>query len=235
MGGVEATRMFPLGDENSGSGFPAPATLAIIALNVAAFVWETSMPPSALSEQIRSFAVVPAEVAHAPLAHGVSLFTSMFLHGSWMHLIGNMLFLYIFGDNVEELLGSGPFTAFYILCGLIAGISQVAMDPSSTVPVLGASGAVAGVLGAYAVTFPRNRVKCLYFLGCLIGTVLVPAGVFLVLWFVLQLLPALSAQGANSGIAFAAHAGGFAAGALLVSRFPQAQQVRDEYERRTDE
>lgn len=227
--------MFPLADENSGTGFPAPATMAIIALNVAVFVWEVSIQPEALSAQIRPYTIVPAEVSHAPLAHAVSLFTSMFLHGSWMHLIGNMLFLYIFGDNVEELMGSGPFAAFYLLTGLIAGVSQVAMDPSSPVPVLGASGAVAGVLGAYAVTFPRNRVKCLYFLGCLFGTVLVPAGVFLVLWFLLQLLPVLSAQGGNSGVAFAAHVGGFVAGALLVSRFPQAQHMRDEYERRTDE
>ena len=145
----------------------------------------------------------------------------MFLHGGWMHIIGNMLYLWIFGDNIEEALGPLPFIFFYLSAGVIAALSQIAIDPTSRIPTIGASGAVAGVLGAYLVVFPKTRVRTLIFLIRIVRVVQLPAIVVLGFWFVLQLFSGIAAIGVTStggGVAWFAHVGGFVAG-LLVGLF----------------
>jgi membrane associated rhomboid family serine protease len=226
--------MLPLGDEESRPGSAAPVVAALIALNVAVFVAESMMAPDDLDAAMRRYAVVPDLLLSTPATYWPSLFTSMFLHASWLHLLGNMLFLYIFADNIEDLLGSVPFLVFYVLCGLAAMAAQVAMDPHSGVAIVGASGAISGVLGAYVTAFPRNRVKCLYWLAFFVGIIWVPAGVFLGLWFVMQLLFALSSHpGEGGGVAFAAHVGGFLCGMLLHRLFPKRRDALDYYDWRT--
>ena len=149
-----------------------------------------------------------------------SLVTSMFMHGGWMHIIGNMVFLWVFGDNVEDVMGPVRFAAFYVLCGLAAAAAQIATDTDSTVPMVGASGAIGGVMGAYAIMFPRARVHMLIFLVIYVTTISVPAIFVLGYWFVLQLISGLGALGASGGgVAFWAHIGGFAAGVALIFVF----------------
>ena len=146
----------------------------------------------------------------------------MFMHGGWLHLIGNMWFLWVFGDNVEDAMGPSRFILFYLLSGLVASAAQIATDTNSIIPMVGASGAIGGVMGAYALLYPRARVRTLVFLGFFITTLSVPALFILAWWFVVQLvsgLPALGRQG--GGVAFWAHIGGFLAGILLVTLFRQ--------------
>src|ERR1017187_1207741 len=163
--------------------------------------------------------------------HWENVFTSMFLHAGWIHVLGNMLFLWVFGDNVEDILGHGKFLLLYLLCGTVAAVSQVMIDPSSTLPIVGASGAIAGVMGAYLVKFPRSNVKlAAWFI--LIFTFDVPAWLMLIYWFGVQLLGGLgSAQEASTGgTAFFAHVGGFIAGIVLV----KTMGTRERYWRRRD-
>jgi membrane associated rhomboid family serine protease len=151
-----------------------------------------------------------------------SLFTSMFMHGGWFHLIGNMWFLWIFGNNVEDSMGHVRFVVFYLLCGLAAAVLQVAFEPDSTIPMVGASGAIGGVMGAYVVLYPRVRVHLLFVLGFYVTTVAVPAAFMLGYWFLLQLVggaAGVGAGGASGGTAFWAHVGGFVAGMVLVFPF----------------
>mgnify|MGYP001544574248 CR=1 FL=1 len=163
-------------------------------------------------------------IAESPAYH--TIFTSMFTHGSWMHLIGNMWFLWLFGDNVEDSMGHGRFLIFYILCGMAAAGLQVAFDPSSAIPMVGASGAIGGVMGAYVVLYPRVRIHMLVILGFFITTIVVPAFVMLGYWFILQLASgALSIGHGGGGVAFWAHVGGFAAGAGLIFLFKNAALV----------
>src|ERR671936_961982 len=146
--------MIPLRDVIPSRTFPY-ITITIIALNALAWLFEVALPPDALDEFLRIYGVVPANFTPP------TLITSMFLHGSWMHIIGNMWYLWIFGDNVEDRLGHGRFIVFYLLCGVAAAIGQIAIDPHSTLPTIGASGAIAGVMGAYFVLYPRSRVLTL--------------------------------------------------------------------------
>jgi membrane associated rhomboid family serine protease len=146
-----------------------------------------------------------------------NIFTSMFLHAGWLHVLGNMWFLWIFGDNVEDILGHGKFLLFYLLCGTVAGLAQVLMDPASRVPMVGASGAIAGVLGAYMVKFPRSRIVTLFVLIVFITRVDIPAWIYLFYWFVIQLSGSFGSAGiSQGGTAFAAHVGGFVAGIALI-------------------
>lgn len=157
----------------------------------------------------------------------LSLFTSMFLHGGLLHLGGNMLYLWIFGNNIEDALGHFRFLVFYLLCGLIAAGAQILLGLHSMAPMIGASGAIAGVLGAYYVRFPHARVDCLLFLVIFVMVVALPAGLVLFLWFLLQVFEALGAAGAYSGqggVAFFAHIGGFIAGWLLIRRFGRGRR-----------
>jgi hypothetical protein len=205
----------------------------LIGLNVLIFLFEWALDPQSLNALINQFGVVPAHLtaflAGSPkytlLAVIVPFFTSMFLHGSWMHVLGNMWFLYIFGDNVEDYLGHFKYLVFYILAGLVAMATQVAVDVHSQLPTVGASGAIAGVLGAYFVLYPRARVLTWFF----VFVMWVPAWLILGYWFVLNFLSgtatSLVYEGrAVGGVAFWAHVGGFIGGALLVKVFPERMQ-----------
>jgi membrane associated rhomboid family serine protease len=157
-----------------------------------------------------------------PVLIWLTLFTSMFMHGNFMHIIGNMLYLWIFGDNIEDNFGHGKFLIFYLVCGLAASFSQIFVDPNSPIPSLGASGAIAGVLGAYLIMFPRNRVRNLIFLGFFFTTIELPAVVVLGFWIVLQIFnqyAMASGRQASGGVAYMAHIGGFATGLALCLLF----------------
>lgn len=215
--------MFPLRDSVP-STRPPLVNIVVIVACVVVFFFELSLG-DALERFLRAFAFVPARFFHAA-AYDVGLWfnlktlvLSMFLHGGWMHLIGNMWFLWVFGDNVEDALGHGRFALFYLICGAAAAFGQAVVAPESNVPMLGASGAIAGVLGAYLVWFPWSRVRTLIFLGIIFTTVEIPAPFFLVLWFVMQFfsgtLQLAATGGAGGGVAWFAHIGGFAAGAMI--------------------
>ena len=219
--------MIPLRDANPTRRTPLVTVSLIIACFVV-FAWELGLLASggdpALNAFITQWGVVPAELTAAwqngqiVSIETATLVTSQFLHGGWFHLLGNMLYLWIFGNNVEDRFGRPGFLGFYLLGGVIAGLSQVAIDPSSTVPTIGASGAIAATLGAYFVLFPRARVTSLVFLGFFYQLIDVPAVIVLGFWFVLQLIDGLTALGAvqsGGGVAFFAHIGGFVVGALL--------------------
>ena len=184
-------------------------TITIIALNALAWLFELSLPHDVLNEFIRFYGVVPAAFAPA------TLITSMFLHGSWSHVLGNMWYLWIFGDNVEDRVGHGRFIIFYLLCGIVAALGQVAVAPHSTLPTIGASGAIAGVMGAYFVLYPRSRVLTLI-PWIFLQIVELPAIVLLGFWFVMQLFSAgtiaMTASSGGGGVAFAAHVAGFIVG-----------------------
>lgn len=230
--------MFPLRDENP-TVRPAIATIAIILLNVGAWVFLQGLGnPAALAQSICTFGLIPGDLLNlvprgtlVPLTDEVRCvldgtaavmtpLTSMFMHGGWFHLIGNLWFLWVFGDNVEDAMGTPRFVFFYLICGLAAAATQVLTNPSSTVPMVGASGAVGGVMGGYVRLYPRAHVHTLVILGFFITTLSVPAFVMLGYWFLLQLLGGLPAlAGTEGGIAFWAHIGGFLAGFLLVGPF----------------
>jgi membrane associated rhomboid family serine protease len=191
------------------------------------FAWQLGLlangGDAALGAFIEHWGVVPADLT-AAWARGdyvsqetTTLVSSQFLHGGWFHLLGNMLYLWIFGNNVEDRFGRAGFLGFYLLGGVLAGLTQVAIDPTSTVPTIGASGAIAATLGAYFVLFPRARVTSLVFLGFFYQLIDVPAVLVLGFWFVLQLIDGLASLGVvqTGGVAFFAHIGGFVVGALL--------------------
>jgi membrane associated rhomboid family serine protease len=183
----------------------------IIALNVLVFFYEVSLGPHA-ERFIYAYGLVPADFSFA------SLVTSMFLHGSWMHLLGNMLYLYIFGDNVEDRLGHARYVTFYLLCGMAAGLAQAVTNPGSELPMVGASGAIAGVSGAYLLFFPHSRVVTLVPIFLFLQVVEIPAVFFLVVWFLWQVMSGvatLAREQAVGGVAFWAHVGGFIAGMVL--------------------
>ena len=216
--------MIPLRDRNPTRRTPI-VTWALIGACVAAFILELSMTATggdrALEGFFQQWGAVPAEITDALEAGNylgqatLAMFTSMFLHGGWLHLLGNMLFLWIFGNNVEDRLGSIPFLLFYLVGGVAAALTQVVIDPRSTVPLVGASGAIAAALGAYIVLFPGARILSLVFLGFFYQLLEVPAIVVLGFWFVLQLINGFAAFGAETaqgGVAFFAHIGGFAFG-----------------------
>ncbi len=206
-------------------------TRLLFALNVAAFLLELAQG-DALDAFVNTFAFVPARLFH-PAAFGwtfsaavVTIFTAMFLHGGLLHLAGNMLYLWIFGDNVEDALGHGRFLVFYLACGLSATLLQAFLAPFSTIPNLGASGAIAGVLGAYFVLYPRARVVTIVPLFILFPLVEIPAGIYLLGWFLLQfwmgssqLATAARGTAETGGVAFWAHVGGFVAGVGWVLLF----------------
>jgi len=212
--------MFPIGDDNSARrGFPI-VTYALIALNVLFFLVELSGG----DEFIMKWAFVPSRFMANPAADFLTLFTSMFMHAGWLHLGGNMLYLWIFGDNVEDRFGAIKFILFYLLCGLAATAAQLVFSLDSNIPNLGASGAVAGVLGAYILLFPSARVSVLQ--GARV--IPVPALIVIGLWFVLQLFSSIGSITQSSdtgGVAFMAHVGGFVAGFVLTFLFRGNQRA----------
>jgi membrane associated rhomboid family serine protease len=220
--------MIPLRDVIPSRTFPA-LVIAIIALNAFAFLFEQTLSDRELALFVRVYGVVPASFTWS------SVFTSMFLHGGWMHILGNMLFLWIFGDNVEDRLGHGRFVVFYLLCGMVAALAHVMSEPGSLIPTIGASGAVAGVMGAYFVLYPHSRILTLLPLFIFWQVIEVPAVLFLGLWFALQLFSGvgtmlMATQGAPAGgIAFWAHVAGFVAGVVLVFAFRRPDRARVEW------
>ena len=218
--------MFPIGDEQVPGGPPPIVTWGLIALNVLAFFIELSQPSeAALQSFIQSWGVVPREYSAAqdlpptiPVPFWSTLLTSMFLHGGWMHLGGNMLYLWIFGDNLEKIMGAARFVLFYLVCGLAASFAHIMFGSSSNIPAVGASGAISGVLGGYLLLFPSNRVRVLT-RG---GVAHVPALVVLGLWIVIQFINGVGSMAQTSetgGVAYMAHIGGFVAGLALVKLF----------------
>jgi membrane associated rhomboid family serine protease len=224
--------MFPLKDNNRTQTRPY-FTKLFSAINVVVFIYELTLGDH-VEGFVAAWGAIPYEIVHfedlvGPAGGGfnhaagpsflpLTLLSSMFMHGSIMHIFGNMLYLWIFGNNVEDILGHAKYFFFYIVCGLLAGFSHILFNPNSTVPTVGASGAVAGVLGAYMVMYPRARVLSLVFLGIFVRLMEIPAAVLLVLWFVMQSLQGFLSLGVkemSGGVAWFAHIGGFVSGALL--------------------
>jgi membrane associated rhomboid family serine protease len=215
--------MIPLRDVIPSRSIPY-ITITIIALNAVAFLFELSLDERQLTEFLYFYGVVPAAFSWP------TLITSMFLHGGWFHVIGNMWYLWIFGDNVEDRLGHGRFIVFYLLCGIAAAIGQIVMDRSSELPTIGASGAIAGVMGAYFVLYPHSRVLTLI-PWIFIQIVEIPAVVLLGFWFLMQFLSAgaiavTSNSHGGGGVAFAAHVAGFVVGAIGVYVFKKPEMDR---------
>jgi membrane associated rhomboid family serine protease len=214
--------MIPLHDDNPTTIRPF-FTVGFIALCVLVFFWQLSLGPR-VEQAILAFGVTPAVLfGHAPSPATpwpmLTILTSMFLHGGWMHLIGNMLYLWIFGNNVEDATGHVRFALFYLACGAAAVFAQALPAPDSTIPMIGASGAISGVLGAYLLLYPHARVLVLIPLGLLSRLIRLPAMVVLGFWFLLQILSTLLADPNQPGVAFRAHAGGFVAGMVLLPLF----------------
>jgi membrane associated rhomboid family serine protease len=238
--------VFPLKDHNPTARTPV-VTIALVAANIAAFVYELTLG-RALGGFVAAYGAVPYEITHVvdlvgsgygPIEHTagppfipLTLVTSMFIHGSFMHVFGNMLYLWIFGNNVEDLMGRVKFIVFYFGCGIVAALAHILTDPASTMPMVGASGAVAGVLGAYVVAFPRARVLTAVFFFVFIRLVEVPAAVLLIFWFVIQSFQGVMSLGAKElagGVAWFAHVGGFIAGVVgvLVLAGGRVRRLRD--------
>lgn len=217
--------MIPIGDENAGSVLKPYVNFALIGLCVVVFLYEMILPERQLRALFFEWGAVPARIMSGEGL--VTVFTSMFLHGGWSHILGNMVFLYVFGDNIEDAMGHVQYLLFYLLCGIAAAALQIALDPTSMIPMIGASGAISGVMGAYLVLFPHGRVRALMFFGYFGQVILVPAWTMIGLWFGLQLLSAFASLGAGGegGVAFWAHVGGFIAGAGLVLLFRNRDAV----------
>lgn len=235
--------MFPYRDDNPTLKTPF-VTLLLIGINVAVWILVQGMGAEPLlSRSVCELGLIPGEFlgllpagATVPMGpHTVCVLgdeqtwftplTSMFLHGGWFHLIGNIWFLWVFGNNVEDSMGHVRSLFFYVLCGLVAAAAQTFMSPSSAIPMVGASGAISGVMGAYIVLYPRVRIHMLVILVIFVTRIVVPAYLMLAYWFLLQLLGGGLTSGSEGGVAFWAHAGGFVAGALLIHIFRDPELV----------
>jgi membrane associated rhomboid family serine protease len=215
--------LIPLHDDNPTRHFPF-MTVALIAACVLAFLWQISLPESEQRRVVYALGVIPSVLLQdrllpdsiAMVRTELTLFTSMFLHGGWLHLAGNMLYLWIFGNNIEDRLGVPLFIVFYVVCGVAAAFAQALPDPTSVVPMIGASGAISGVLGAYLLLYPRARVLVAVPLGLIVTTWRLPAVAVLGFWFVLQLVNNVLTPQGEGGVAWGAHIGGFVAGMVLI-------------------
>lgn len=218
--------MLPLYDTVRSRKFPF-INLMLIVANVLAFLYEIQMDPSTLRSFIFTWGMIPSHFLNDPSFAWVNIFTAMFLHGGWFHLINNMWFLFVFGANMEARMGSIRYLIFYLLGGAAAGLLQTYILPSSDVPMIGASGAIAAVLGAYLILFPRSRIASLVPIFFIFTLVEIPAFVFLVFWFLSQLYSGLFAVqgGGASGIAWWAHIGGFIFGVIMVSFFTIKRRI----------
>jgi len=202
--------LFPIGDDNTSRTITPVVTCVLIALNILVFFAELSGGETFITR----WSVVPRRLVNDPSGDFITIFTSMFMHGGWMHLLGNMLYLWIFGDNVEDRMGHGKFLIFYLVCGIAATLAQVWLTAESTIPNLGASGAISGVLAAYLVLFPRGRVRVLL----AYSIVAMPAIVVIGLWILLQFINSVGSfmqTAETGGVAYMAHIGGFIAGFIL--------------------
>ncbi|HEY7182592.1 MAG TPA: rhomboid family intramembrane serine protease [Blastocatellia bacterium] len=236
---------FPIGDDNVERRLTPIVNYSLIAINVLVFLYQLANP-----EFTQGYSMVPAEIiqghdivgpvqgikglylAPGPSPIYLTMLSSMFMHGGWLHLGGNMLYLWIFGDNVEDRMGHLKYLIFYLLCGFLASGTHIFFSPNSRIPSLGASGAIAGVLGSYLVMFPRNRIRVLLPLGIIWTTARIPALIVIGLWGLLQFISgfgSVARGGESGGVAFMAHVGGFIAGILLVFLFrnpPESRRIR---------
>jgi membrane associated rhomboid family serine protease len=216
--------MIPLRDTQPSYSTPF-VTVGIIVVNVLAFLYQISLDQYSLNWFIGRYAIVPDRLQYS------DLITSMFLHGGWMHLIGNMWFLWIYGDNVEDVLGHFKYLVFYLLCGIAAALLHVVLNPYSRVPTLGASGAIAGVMGAYMVKFPHSRIITLVPIIIFFTTMEIPALLILAYWFIIQLFSGVGSIGYSNvsagGVAWFAHVGGFVAGIALIFILGTRQRFRN--------
>ncbi len=213
--------MIPYRDENPSPETPY-MTYMLIAANVIVFLWQIAGGPERFQYLIYEYGYIPAVFLENPSANFYRLFTSMFMHGGWLHLIGNMLYLYIFGDNVEAAYGKVQYLIFYLLSGMAADLLHTLMFPTSMVPAVGASGAISGVLGAYLVFYPEANIMTLVFIYFYAVVERIPAKYYIGFWFLWQLIPALI--GESTGVAYWAHIGGFIAG--VVMSLPLKDKVR---------
>lgn len=218
--------MIPIRDHNP-SGIKPRVTQVLIALNIAVFVYSNLILKGSAQDQfIFDYSLIPFRLHYG--ARYDTLITAMFLHGGWLHLGGNLLFLWIFGDNVEARLGSGRYVAFYLACGIIAGYAQYLHDPMARYPVIGASGAIAGILGAYLRLYPKARIDVFFFFVIFWKTIPIPAWVVLGVWIGLQLYQGVLGPNVNDPVAYWEHIGGFAAGLALslLARRPAPDQLQ---------
>ncbi|HEX9974774.1 MAG TPA: rhomboid family intramembrane serine protease [bacterium] len=225
--------MIPLRDANPSRTTPL-VTYVLILINALVFFYQLSLGKN-VAVFFDFYGIIPAKYFYLGAEEGVNFFgrffpffTSQFLHGGFLHVIGNMWFLWVFGDNIEDHLGRFKFILFYLLCGVAAGLTHVYTNPSSQIPTVGASGAIAGVMGAYTLLFPRARVKTLIPIFYFIQIVDLPAFLFLGIWFVLQFFSgaiSLAAGGATGGVAWWAHIGGFVVGIVLILILPKRKEV----------
>jgi membrane associated rhomboid family serine protease len=237
--------MFPIKDENP-TVHTSIITYILIGINILTWVFVQGLGFNpTLAQSVCEFGIIPGEIlgnvrngAQIPIGHGLvcvldgnpnwmTLVTSMFMHGSWFHLIGNMWFLAIFGDNVEDVMGSFRFLIFYLLCGIFAASAQIFSNPLSVSPMVGASGSIGGVMGAYAILFPRAPVHMLVFFGFFFTRIVVPAFLMLGYWFIIQIFGSFFSTGAGGGVAFWAHIGGFVAGIALLKLFCNPRRVEE--------
>ena len=242
--------LIPISDDNTGRQSTPYVVYTIVVLNAIVFLF---FQQAGYNERFTyGYATVPYEITHnqdlvqpkamreIPQAPGPSpiyltILISMFMHGSWMHIIGNMLFLWVFGDNIEDNFGHARFTIFYLLSGIAATFAQIAIDPDSMIPTLGASGAIAGVLGSYLIMFPRNRVRNILPLGFIFTTIELPAVLVIGFWIVLQLIEQYVSSISTSatrggGVAYMAHIGGFAAGGIMTFIFRRRRKTYASYD-----
>jgi membrane associated rhomboid family serine protease len=222
--------MFPLYDTARSHKFPL-VNLTLIVANVLAYLYELQMGPNGLQKFIFTWGLIPAHLIGDPNTTWTTIYSSMFLHGGWFHIINNMWVLFIFGDNVEARMGSTKYLIFYLLSGTAAGLLQTYILPTSQVPMIGASGAIAGVLGAYLVLFPRSRIASLVPIFFIFTIIEIPAFIFLIFWFFSQLYSGWFAiqGGGASGIAWWAHIGGFLFGLVMVFVFAKRRTTYRSY------
>jgi membrane associated rhomboid family serine protease len=199
-------------------------TAGLIAINLAIFLYQASLPSYAFDDFVQHWGIVPDHLSV------ITLFTSMFLHGGWLHVLGNMLFLWVFGRNVEDLAGGARYLLLYLTCGLAAAILQVVMNPYSRLPTIGASGAIAGIMGAYLMKFPRSRIITLFPIFVFFTTLEIPAVFYLLYWFAIQFFSGIgslaTADYSGGGVAWFAHVGGFLAGMVMIRLFPDRRRWR---------
>jgi membrane associated rhomboid family serine protease len=225
--------MFPIGDENRGIRSRAYVNYALIAVNILVFLYQLTLSERDLARFFIDWGVVPWNISHGERL--ATLVTSQFMHGGWLHIGGNMLFLWVFGDNIEDTMGHIGYLNFYLLCGVAAGLAQVLVNTDSRIPQIGASGAISGVLAAYLVLFPRGKVRTLLFVG-IPFIILIPAWGMIGYWIVIQFINGVATLGVKtqqtSGVAYFAHIGGFIAGLVLVWVFRDRETHQRQLEMR---
>ena len=215
--------MIPLRDSQPSYSTPY-VTFTLIAINVAVFLYMVTLDPYSANYFVDTYGMIPAKFSPE------TMLTCIFLHGGWMHLIGNIWFLWIYGDNVEDVLGRGKYLLFYLVCGVLASAAHLALNPASQVPTVGASGAIAGVMGAYMAKFPHAKIVTLIFIVVFVTTLELPAVVILIYWFVIQFFGGIgsiaSSTATSGGTAWFAHIGGFVVGYVLIRFLPTRERYR---------